>query len=126
MEKSLEFIIPFVTLYLTMEGIMYLQLKKGVKFTLGLSLLIASLISIIYFIFTQSVVRNGRDLHYFFVLFTSAVTYFGFFVLISTMIIKINNATFAHVFILLVSMFSAPFWWMILLLFSCFTGYDCV
>ena len=126
MEKSLEFIISFVILFLTMESVMYFQLKKGVKSTLGFGLIIAGIISIIYFIFTQSDAHNGRDLHYLFVLLSSSVTYLGFFALLSTILIKINNGTFAHICILIIAMLATPFWWIVLLLFSCFTGYDCI
>ncbi|WP_189379203.1 hypothetical protein [Thalassotalea profundi] len=125
MEKSLEFIIPFVILFIAMEAVMYFQLKKGIKSTLGFGLLIAVIISIIYFIFTQPVAHNDRDLHYFFVLLSTAVSYLGFFAVISTILIKINNGTFAHICILLIAMLSTPVWWIVLLLFSCFTGYDC-
>ena len=121
MGKSFEYLIPFLITILCIEALYFFQRKKGFIFA-SLAVLVASLLgaSLLLAFSDQS------GVHYFLVWFLAFAIYGIVFLFINLALTKANDTFLPQLVFLSISLFFSPFWWFVLLLVSCGTGYDCI
>ena len=121
MGKSFEYLIPFLITILCIEALYFFQRKKGFIFA-SLAVLVASLLGASLFL----VFSDQSGVHYFLVWFLALAIYGIVFLFINLALTKANDTFLPQLVFLSISLFFSPFWWFVLLLVSCGTGYDCI
>ncbi len=121
MDKSIEYLIPFLITIICIESLYFIQRKKGFIFALVLVSL-ASTIGATLFL----VLGEQSGIHYFLVWFIGLGIYGVIFLFINLLLTKANETVLPHIIFLCISLFLSPFWWFLPLLVSCSTGYDCI
>ena len=121
MDKSIEYLIPFLIAIICIESLYFIQRKKGFIFASFVAL-VASLLGATLFL----VSGEQSGIHYFLVWFIGLAIYGVIFLFINLLLAKANETVLPHIVFLGISLFLSPFWWFLPLLVSCSTGYDCI
>ncbi|MCS6193899.1 hypothetical protein [Shewanella baltica] len=121
MDKSFEYLIPFLIAIFCLEALYFFQRKKGFIFA-SLAVLVASLLGASLFL----AFGDQSGIHYFLVWFLALAIYGIVFLFINLVLTKANDTVLPHIVFLSISLFLSPFWWFVPLLVSCGTGYDCI
>ena len=121
MDKSIEYLIPFLIVILCIEILYFIQRRKGFTFA-SLIVLVASLLGATI----SLALDNQSGSPYFFIWFVGLTTYGVIFLTINLLLVKANKSFLPHTVFFGISLFLSPFWFFLPLLVSCMTGYDCI